>query len=187
MKPKNFEISDQSWQYLSEIKEIYDSFQNSTSSWDNIVEELIITYIEKIKEQEDKEKAAKNDPHYAPPPPKKSPIKIDISTTHLAELAKKETKETKFILIECQICGSKPIMMPVPKKAILTAKEPVVDIAYTHGNPEHVVVAQLDHDFQVRRRRACEVVYEKDYHEKKPDSENLTPIPKAPTIKKENP
>ncbi len=75
-------------------------------------------------------------------------------------------------------------MMPVPKKEILNAKEPVVDIAYTHGTPEHVVVAQLDHDFQVRRRRACEVVYEKDYKEvekeKEPNSENLTPIPKAP-------
>ena len=55
-------------------------------------------------------------------------------------------------------------MMPVPKDLVLTASEPVVDVSYIHGDPEHVLVAQLDHDFQVRRRRASWVVYEKDYH-----------------------
>ncbi len=38
--------------------------------------------------------------------------------------------------------------MPVPKKLVLDAKEPVVDVSYVHGDPQHVVVAQLDHDFQ---------------------------------------
>ena len=54
-------------------------------------------------------------------------------------------------------------MMPVPKSLVLDASEPVVDVTYAHGDPEHVVVAQLDHDFQVRRRRASHIVYEKDY------------------------
>ena len=98
-----------------------------------------------------------------PLPPKKKAIKIEMSTGQLNKLSRKETTETKFILIECQICGSRPIMMPVPKHLVLDAKEPVVDVSYIHGDPTHVLVAQLDHDFQVRRRRASWVVYEKDY------------------------
>ena len=99
-----------------------------------------------------------------PPPPMKKPIKIKLDSKQLGELAKKETEETKYILIECQICGNAPIMMPVPKALVLDASEPVVDVSYVHGDPEHVLVAQLDHDFQVRRRRASWIVYEKDYH-----------------------
>ena len=99
-----------------------------------------------------------------PPPPMKKAIKIKLNSNQLEELTKKETTETKYILIECQICGNVPIMMPVPKDLVLTASEPVVDVSYVHGDPEHVLVAQLDHDFQVRRRRASWVVYEKDYH-----------------------
>jgi hypothetical protein len=98
-----------------------------------------------------------------PAAPKKKPIILKIDNKKLQDLAKKETKATKFILIECQICGSEPIMMPVPQKLVLDAKEPVVDVTFIHGDPEHVVVAQLDHDFQVRRRRASWIVYEKDF------------------------
>lgn len=98
-----------------------------------------------------------------PPPPKKKPIKIEISAQDVKILAQKETKETKFILIECNYCGSKPILMPVPKSFVLNSEEPVVDVSYIHGDPEHVIVAQLDHDFQVRRRRVSKVVYEKDF------------------------
>ncbi|TFH30810.1 MAG: hypothetical protein E4G98_01375 [Promethearchaeota archaeon] len=95
--------------------------------------------------------------------PSKKPVKIEINSRDLKILTHKETIDTKYILIECNMCGSKPILMPVPKKIVLEATEPVVDVSYIHGNPEHVVVAQLDHDFQVRRRRVSEVVYEKDY------------------------
>lgn len=101
-----------------------------------------------------------------PPPPMKKAIKIKLDSKQLRDLAKKETEETKYILIECQICGDAPIMMPVPKTLVLDASEPVVDVSYIHGDPEHVLVAQLDHDFQVRRRRASWIVYEKDYHKK---------------------
>jgi len=92
--------------------------------------------------------------------PMKKPIKIDIDQRKLDELAKKETEKTKFILIECPICGQPPIVMPVPKKIIKNSEEPVVDISYVHGDPQHVIVAQLDHDYQVRRRRASWVVFE---------------------------
>ncbi len=97
-----------------------------------------------------------------PPAPMKKAIKLDVDQKKIKELAKKETKDTKFILIECDICGHPPIQMPVPKKLIKNAKEPVVDVSYVHGDPQHVVVAQLDHDYQVRRRRASWVVFEKE-------------------------
>ena len=100
---------------------------------------------------------------HIPTAPKKKPISIEITPEEMKILASKETQDTKYILIECQICGSKPIMMPVPKKLVLEAKEPVVDVSYVHGNPKHVIVAQLDHDFQVRRRRASWVVFEEDF------------------------
>lgn len=95
-----------------------------------------------------------------PLPPKKKPIQISSDLQMLDELAKKDTPETKYILIECPMCGEKPIMMPVPKKYVLDAKEPVVEVSYIHGNPKHSIVAQLDHDFQVRRRRSSQIVFE---------------------------
>lgn len=104
---------------------------------------------------------------HIPPAPKKKPVKLEIDKDDLERLSKRETAETKYILIECQFCGSKPIMMPVPKRTVLESQDPVVDISYVHGEPEHVIVAQLDHDFQVRRRRASWVVFEKDYQPRK--------------------
>ncbi len=98
-----------------------------------------------------------------PPTPKKKPIKLEINKTDLEKLAKRETDDIKYILIECNICGNKPITMPVPKNIVLNSKDPVVDISFVHGDPKHVLVAQLDHDFQVRRRRVSWVVFEDDY------------------------
>jgi hypothetical protein len=77
---------------------------------------------------------------------------------------RKDTEETKFVLIECQICD-KTINMPVPRKLILESPLPVTDVTYIHGNPEHALTAQLDKDFAVRRRRASFIVYERDYSE----------------------
>ena len=98
-----------------------------------------------------------------PAVPMKKPVKLQINANQLELLKKKDTEDTKFILIECQICGDKPIEMPVPRHYVLEADVPVVDVTYIHSDPEHAVVAQLDHDFQVRRRRASNIVYEKDY------------------------
>ena len=77
---------------------------------------------------------------------------------------RKDTQETKFVLIECQICNT-TISMPVPRKIIRESKLPVTDVTYIHGHPEHAITAQLDKDFAVRRRRASVVVYERDYTE----------------------
>ncbi len=103
--------------------------------------------------------AADNDLNI-PSVPMKDPIKFKASKKQLKEMEEKETEDIKYILIECQICGDRPISMPVPKKLVEEAKVPVVDVSYVHGDPKHVVVAQLDHDYQVRRRRASRVIFE---------------------------
>ncbi|MHA1109825.1 MAG: hypothetical protein ACTSRE_01890 [Promethearchaeota archaeon] len=77
---------------------------------------------------------------------------------------RKDTEQTKFVLIECQICN-KTISMPVPRKIIQNSTLPVTDVAYIHGNPQHALTAQLDKDYAVRRRRASQIVFERDYIE----------------------
>jgi hypothetical protein len=99
-----------------------------------------------------------------PKVPMKDPIHIKVSKKQLQQVKKKETQSTKYVLVECPICGKdKPIIMPIPKDLVQKSKKPVVDVSFVHGNPPHVVVAQLDHDFQVRRRRSSWVVFEKDF------------------------
>ncbi len=102
-----------------------------------------------------------------PKVPMKDPIKMNAGQDLIDLVKSKETKNTKYILIECDICGEKPIAMPVPKDIVENADVPVVDVSYVHGDPLHVIVAQLDHDYQVRRRRASKVVFEKDFENKK--------------------
>ena len=91
------------------------------------------------------------------------PMKKPIVVKQGARL-RKDTDQTKFVLIECQICNT-TINMPVPKKFILNSPLPVTDVTYIHGSPQHAITAQLDKDFAVRRRRASMIVYEKDYSE----------------------
>ena len=182
MGSKTISVKEDVWARLNNVKEQMQKQTEDPIHWNDIVEHILKSY-EHVKSG-----TLKNPPSpIAPPkalpkkgtriksvklqagdlgiplPPKRRAIKIDVSTDQLKKLSRKETLDTKFILIECQICGQKPIMMPVPKRLVLDAKEPVVDVSYIHGDPTHVLVAQLDHDFQVRRRRASWVVYEKDY------------------------
>ena len=87
---------------------------------------------------------------------------IKLNSQEVEDLSRKDTKETKFIIIDCPIC-KKNLSMPVPRKLVLDSEEPVVEVSYIHGDPNHVLVAQLDHDFDVRRRRASWAVFETDF------------------------
>ncbi|MCF2139021.1 MAG: hypothetical protein K9W44_03080 [Candidatus Lokiarchaeota archaeon] len=178
MTLKKITVTKEIWEKLTEIKkDLQETQKEQEIGWDNVFIMFLKNY-EISKEKEEllaiptklnnnsisSKSNQKLDPTLGiPPAPKKKPIKVDIDKKQMRILAKKETKSIKYILIECNMCGSKPILMPVPKKLVLESKDPVVDISYVHGNPEHVIVAQLDHDFQVRRRRVSQVVYEKDY------------------------
>ncbi|MHA1673606.1 MAG: hypothetical protein ACTSYI_08250 [Promethearchaeota archaeon] len=187
MKNKKITISGNTWAQLKKIKQdLAKKNPNKPIQWSETLDHLIKEFkkqkqpeqplnpksaikspLPPIKLPNSPGKGKKDNLHDdslgIPAAPPKKPLKIDIKSKDLKILARKETKDVKYILIECNKCGSKPILMPVPKKLVLEAVEPVVDISYIHGDPEHVVVAQLDHDFQVRRRRVSEIVYEKDY------------------------
>ena len=185
MGNKTLSVKEEVWARLNIVKEQMQKQSEDPIHWNDAIEHVLDRYNIASKETANippsplsppkrisKTKGKKSLPSESkipggdlgiPLPPKKKAIKLEVSTGQLKKLSRKETSETKFILIECQICGHKPIMMPVPKHLVLHAKEPVVDVSYIHGDPTHVLVAQLDHDFQVRRRRASWVVYEKDY------------------------
>lgn len=85
--------------------------------------------------------------------------KINLDIPNLDEIAKKDTATTKNIVIEDTFI-KKNIVIPIPRKMILDAKEPVVEISYIYNEPLHSVVVQLDHDFQVRRCRVSPVIFE---------------------------
>lgn len=69
--------------------------------------------------------------------------------------------KSRKILADCPICD-KVLHMEIPEDFVKNAEEPVVEITYLHGDPQHSLVVQLDHDFQVRRRRASWVVQDQN-------------------------
>jgi hypothetical protein len=97
----------------------------------------------------------------APSVPLKKKMSIPVlgNAKDLEELAKKDTPTIKFVISDCEIC-KKNVIVPVTRKLIESSKEPVTDISFLHGNPQHILVLQLDRDFQVRRRRVSPVVFE---------------------------
>lgn len=108
--------------------------------------------------------------------PMKKIIKIQPSDLDTKLILEEESQNPniKVILVECQICGT-PIKMPVPRKIIEESELPVTDVTYIHGDPPHAITAQLDRDFQVRRRRAAQTVFEEKVK---------TLMPKKSSVKK---
>ncbi|MBA7567290.1 hypothetical protein ES708_08999 [subsurface metagenome] len=97
-----------------------------------------------------------------PPLRKISPSKIAKSradSPDSTKTPKSPPKKGKLrrILADCPICD-KILHMEIPENFVSDAEEPVVELTYLHGTPQHSLVVQLDHDFQVRRRRASWVV-----------------------------
>jgi len=96
--------------------------------------------------------------------PPKQIIKLDspkVSPELLNKITKGETKEIKFVLVKCDRCNE-IIAFPILKKKVLESKLPVVPISYIHGKGKkrHCLTAHIDHDFDVRRRRVSDVVFE---------------------------
>jgi len=85
--------------------------------------------------------------------------KIHLDIPNLDEIAKRDSASIKNIVIEDTLI-KKNIVIPIPRKMVLDAKEPVVEISYIYNDPLHSVVVQLDHDFQVRRCRVSSVIFE---------------------------
>lgn len=98
----------------------------------------------------------------APPKQKLKLETIDISPELLKKIEEGETKDLKYIIVKCDECDD-IIAVPIPKKKILESELPVVPITFVHGegNKEHALTVHIDHDFDVRRRRFSDVVYDK--------------------------
>lgn len=175
MPKRDFTLSVDVLDKLKIIKDSLDKSLSKNTSWDEVFEDILKIYeknqgiLIKTSTEAESKHTTSSDPQHADvdlgiiSPPKKKPLKIHAESEKLVELTKKETADTKYVLIECNICGARPISMPVPKQLVTNASEPVVDISYCHGDPKHVIVAQLDHDFQVRRQRTSWIVFEDDY------------------------
>jgi len=68
----------------------------------------------------------------------------------------------QLVIIECDRCGG-PISVPVERNMILGSPEPVVEFVYIHGKPKHCLIAQLDRNFNERRRRTADLIDEDDF------------------------
>jgi hypothetical protein len=107
-------------------------------------------------------KAENSETYDVPEIPLKKKVESQLipNTKEIQELTKLDTSETKYVVVDCPLC-KKNISTPIPKKLITNSQDPVTEISFLHGSPQHVVIIQLDHDFQVRRRRASPIVIEK--------------------------
>ena len=96
--------------------------------------------------------------------PPKQVVKLDspkISPKLLEKVTKGETEKIKYVLVKCDRCNE-IIAVPIPKNKILDSELPIVPISYVHskGNDEHCLTVHIDHDFDVRRRRISDIMYE---------------------------
>src|SRR5271157_702874 len=96
-----------------------------------------------------------------PPPPKGAKEELNLEMSELVFTDDKYADDPNYqhILIMCEWCGG-VIKMPVPKDVVLSSDLPVVPVTYVHGaeGNKHALLAHLDHDFQVRRRRFSHLV-----------------------------
>lgn len=89
----------------------------------------------------------------------------NLSTDVLERMKKIESPDIKLVLVNCERCKA-IIPIPIPKKAVLESKLPVVPISYVHKNlqkeDQHCLTVHLDHDFDIRRQRISDVVLSSD-------------------------
>jgi len=98
----------------------------------------------------------------APPKQKIKLVTPKISPKLLEKVTKGETKEIKYVLVKCDRCNE-ILAFPIPKKKVLDSELPIVPISYVHskGNDEHCLTVHIDHEFDVRRRRISDIMFEK--------------------------
>ena len=96
------------------------------------------------------------------PKDQKKKLNVPVLDKKIFRDIKVNTDTHQVVIIECDRCGG-PISMPVPKKLILESDVPVVEFVYVHGNPPHCLIAQLDKNFNERRRRTTDLIDEKEY------------------------
>ena len=85
----------------------------------------------------------------------------DLSTDVTDKIKKMESRDIEIILVNCERC-KEIIFIPIPKKAVLRSKLPIVPISYVHKNKQnkdqHCITIHIDHNFDIRRQRISDVI-----------------------------
>ncbi|MHA1986169.1 MAG: hypothetical protein ACW98D_05960 [Promethearchaeota archaeon] len=122
----------------------------------------------KISDNSKQEEMELGIPSVPEPPKKEGSLSIaspDLAPDVLARIKKVESSDKKVVLVNCERCKA-VIPIPIPKKAVLESKLPIVPISFVHNNLEgkdmHCITIHLDHDFDIRRQRLSDVVISLD-------------------------
>ena len=122
----------------------------------------------KLNDHSKKEELELGIPSVPEPPKKKDSLSInspDLAPDVLARIKKVESPDMKVVLVNCERCKA-VIPIPIPKRAVLESKLPIVPISFVHNNLEskdkHCITIHLDHDFDIRRQRLSDVVISLD-------------------------
>ncbi len=96
------------------------------------------------------------------PKDQKKKLSVPVLDKKIFTDLKINEKTHKPVIVECDRCGG-PISVPVPIKLITESDVPVVEFSYSHGEPPHCLIVQLDKNFNERRRRTTDLINEKDF------------------------
>ncbi|MFX1276355.1 MAG: hypothetical protein ACFFBP_17530 [Promethearchaeota archaeon] len=100
-----------------------------------------------------------------PEPPKRKKLELNSAEmpVDLSAMKRAEKAGKKAILVNCERCNG-VIFVPVPPEMVLNSELPVVPITYVHYNPErkdkHGITIYLDHDFDIRRQRLSDIIFQ---------------------------
>jgi len=122
----------------------------------------------KLSDHSKKEELELGIPSVPEPPKKEDRLSIDspdLAPDVLTRIKKVESPDMKVVLVNCERCKA-VIPIPIPKRAVLESKLPIVPISFVHNNLEskdiHCITIHLDHDFDIRRQRLSDVVISLD-------------------------
>lgn len=89
----------------------------------------------------------------------------DLSPDVLERIKKVESPDKKVVLVNCERCKA-VILIPIPKRMVLSSNLPIVPISYVHMNlqnkDQHCITVHIDHDFDIRRQRISDVILSSD-------------------------
>jgi len=100
-----------------------------------------------------------------PEPPKREKLELKSANipVDIGAMKRAEKEGKKAILVNCQRCDA-VIFVPVPVELVFNSNLPVVPITYVHYNPEgkdkHGITVFLDHDFDIRRQRISDIIFQ---------------------------
>jgi hypothetical protein len=100
-----------------------------------------------------------------PEPPKREKLELKSANipVDIGAMKRAEKEGKKAILVNCQRCNA-VIFAPIPVELVLNSNLPVVPITYVHYNPEgkdkHGITIFLDHDFDIRRQRISDIIFQ---------------------------